>query len=1235
MKINDRLVDKLIASTALNDKLVPGLGAAIKGPIVASVGLDKIAENIAISNMAKLSENASHARPSMLASVSSFAENVRSALEALAPGKTPADFASLPDTCLQDFNEWQAMIAILALCNIYSGAGLKLSVQPTLLDGEDLVELCILREMDKDVCFRRAVTKREPLTEKPLEGYLYFICQDGQAFALYHPEIGICPMRCYDGEKLFGGVVDWYAGQIGDCHKAWKPIMSLGTTAKGATCWQSCLDDFCLSRIAWWAGQNGLRLYQNCVLKGMSNPEMTLEPGLAAPNSIENASNIDNVWEGKGIPFGTAMMFYRNAAGVPCPMPKLFLDNLLIAYTGGVENNRLVYNASQGEKRVCFSGENPELDAYAPVIPLSAEIMDVLEAGTLEEVTFDPVAECGRLRSVSVSVQISTARDSSFSIHKTYDAEHLRFGQLPYLMLWPFLPMPQDLWKKFYATWHTVIAAVSPLEKASGGYIRQVSNMDFVFNPLVEATKVYQLPNDRENWTVCTDEKPFRYAQVVGEESDDAEHTQVKTVGIVFMPKYPFYNAENKDVSRVNVAPVQLAVDFGTTSTVCALRSDYLKGGTITPLSFRDYSRAVTCYDEGAKAKVDEERWLGNCIGGSEWEKNNKIFSVAQLFARKEGGGPSRGIISDAKQQKFYVDGRLFLVTGNAIMNYGSTGNPDTEDQDPLEKRQIMNDMKFNEKLDSKNYHAASIFLAGIYAYSVLHLLSEKIIPGSCDYLELRVSYPNAVTMGALMKSWDYAKSILGELIGPELVRPIGVLLDGKKHFYSEAIATTAYQSNANVAVKAAKHLVSLDIGGGTTDISITSTLYPNRAETLSFRYAGREIMVSSLISYYRRFASNAQYGLEAEFKDIWEHPSQLILNKCSDIRGSGGPNPSATFLHSLLTNSSMRMAVELLLSEGMRFKPIAVSDSTNLIRQIITLKFLMVVRMTAKTVREHIDMWKDPTTGELNTLNNQMMIDLSISGTSAQLLQYVFDCSMEDLQALNGKNCKEHIAVCKSLLCEIFEDVLRDQLPAGVGVNLQIYVNANVKEKREVCYGMLQGNIDEFNRVTAPVKPLDTASGAEKSLSEMMASLARNVSNAGSKMSDDVRDQKKNEMKAYLANFSQEKLKTYIYGQMNPEGTAYTRLGILPCMALYQFKVMDINPNSPTCNRGLGSDIQNITDLLMNYSAKSLSMSQMDAAETRAAYMIEPEQEPFRDELACMYLVDELLDWEMIERQQ
>lgn len=138
MKINDRLVDKLIASTALNDKLVPGLGAAIKGPIVASVGLDKIAENIAISNMAKLSENASHARPSMLASVSSFAENVRSALEALAPGKTPADFASLPDTCLQDFNEWQAMVAILALCNIYSGAGLKLSVQPMLLDGEDI-----------------------------------------------------------------------------------------------------------------------------------------------------------------------------------------------------------------------------------------------------------------------------------------------------------------------------------------------------------------------------------------------------------------------------------------------------------------------------------------------------------------------------------------------------------------------------------------------------------------------------------------------------------------------------------------------------------------------------------------------------------------------------------------------------------------------------------------------------------------------------------------------------------------------------------------------------------------------------------------------------------------------------------------------------------------------------------------------------------------------------------------
>lgn len=1227
MNINNRLVDRLIASTALNATLVTGLNdAATKGPIVASIGLDKIAENISI-NMANLPGSASHARPSMLASVSSFAGNIRTALDALAPGKTAADYQALSSTCKQDFVEWQAMVAIVALCNIYSGSGLKLSVDPFLLDSEDLVQRCILREMDKDDCYRGAITKRNLETNEPVEGCLHYICQNGKPFALYHPEIGLCPMKCYDA-RMFEGIVDWYLEGAEQCHTAWKPILEFQPTGRGGSTWKSCLDDFCLSRIAWWAGQNRLRQYQTFVQNSMADSSMTLDDALANPNSVEGVASINNVWENKGTAFGTSMMFYLNAQGVACPMPKLFLNTLLITYTGGQSNNRQIYNTSSSEQTVAFIGNHPELEELAPVAPLSSAVMEMLETGTLEKLTFDPVLEGGKLRSVRVDVTIRTDQNSSFTMHKTYDADHLRFGKLPYLMLWPFVPMPEGkkLWKKYFATWQDNDKSLTALPKANGGYVQLVVDMRFDFKDQGTATKVYRPPNDQQSWTVCTNNSQFRYAMVEGTVKDEWT-----TLGIVFMPKYPTYNPEGNDVSAVNVEPVQLAVDFGTTSTVCAMRSSYLNKGEITPLSFQDYGRAVTCYDADAKRTLDMDHWLGNTAGGADWEKNTKIFSVAQLFEHKEGGGPNRKIMSDAKEQKYYVDGRMFLISGGAMINYAT---PSSNDQDPLQKQQIMNDMKFNEKLDVKNYQAATIFLAGVYTYAVLYLLSQKIIPGQCPYLQLRASYPNTVTLDALKKNWSYAKNILDDLIDEEskITEAINTLVNGTQHFYSEAIATSAYQRNANVAVQAARHLVSLDIGGGTTDISITSTLYPKRTENLSFRYAGREIMVSSLIAYYRRFAEGAQYGLDTEFKEIWQNADELVLEQFHKIRKAGGDSPSNTFLHSLLTNSSARMDVELLLSEGMHLKPVEVSDSTNLIRQIITLKFLMVLRLTACAVKEHIDMWKLPDTGVLDTIDNQLMIDLSISGTSAQLLQYVFDCSMDDLQTLNSKKCAGHIAACKALFADIFTDILSSEIGPDVGINLQLHVDANVKEKREVCYGMLQSNIEDYHKTPAHA-PLEQQTRKPGGVWAIKPAQIKQAVDADDD-ADSTRKEKISKMKAYLDNFPQDLLKTYIYGETNDDDSMYVKLGLLPYMLCYQNDVMKIDPNTPPSNRGLGERIQNITDLLSRYSSTSLSLGKFGVKETRAAYMVEPEQAPYRDELACMYLVDEILDWEMIDRQ-
>ena len=59
-----------------------------------------------------------------------------------------------------------------------------------------------------------------------------------------------------------------------------------------------------------------------------------------------------------------------------------------------------------------------------------------------------------------------------------------------------------------------------------------------------------------------------------------------------------------------------------------------------------------------------------------------------------------------------------------------------------------MNDMKFNHTMNVMNYHAASVFLAGVYMYAVLYLLKEGCVPApNVDLVELRVSYPNDVVV--------------------------------------------------------------------------------------------------------------------------------------------------------------------------------------------------------------------------------------------------------------------------------------------------------------------------------------------------------------------------------------------------------------------------------------------------------------------------------------------------------
>lgn len=1182
MPINSKLVDSLLACTALNPKLVPGLGdGTTKGPIPSAAGLDEIAEKVKVSNLAPADgSNTSHARPTMLSGVSSFVENVNAALTAVAPGAPAGAWGALSAQARQDFAEWQGLVATVALSNIYSGMGLKLSVQEVKLDANGNAAVgCVLREMEKDAKYKVAVNK----TQKT--GQLFYICQNGKPFAIYHPEIALCPMRQYD-KALFANVVTWYDASAEDCHAAWQNPLAL--------------DDFCVSRIAWWARNNGFLGYWNYILNLKPNLPV-LNGALAAANSVADVNSINLVWPGKGTAFGTAMMAYLDAAGNACPVPDLFLDTMMISGIGSSQNNRMVYNKVTGANPIYFLGDGGALSNFVPVPPFKSSIMELLAVHPVTDLQFYAnLNGHGQLQSVDVTLCIA-----GLKLHKTYSYQNLRLGQIPYLALWPFVPMPQgmNLWHSFYATWAPQNQALTGLRGSDGAMLQMVGGtLGYDWGSQGTVHNVFRPTAANQQWPVCVGSEPFRYA-VLTSQTDST----VTEVGLVFMPDHPTFDPAAG--AQVGANPVKLAIDFGTTSTVCAMSSPLFSGATEITLPFKDYSHCVTCDVEHVRKHTNIMRLLGMEDGGPAWSWNKKLFSIAQLFDQNPPA-INRLMLPDAANQEYYVDGRLFLAAGDSLVSLANN----IADSDPLLAQQIMTDMKFNHALDVRNYHAATAFLAGVYTYAVLYLLNEKLVPPTAGnpFIQLLVSYPNDVTLGALRQNWQFAQVVLNRMMAPNLTSAINAIT-----YYNEATAATAYNAgNPNFA----NGLVSMDIGGGTTDISISNqALHGNTVRNLSVRYAGREIMVSSLLEFYRKVNPQTPAIItDTSFDTIWSNAPAALINHFHKLRTPADGAGSIPYLHDLNQNSTLRMSIEMLLSYGMNLGAVADLNATNLPRQLIAMKFLMLLHIVAQSVRENIDIWKDPATGNLSLVGNKLEINLAVGGTGAQLLQYVFDCPMSQLVSLQTPAAimNPNMANCLNMMNTMFYEELKDILdPLGAVTQLRIFVDPRVAEKLDVSYGMLKPVIAQLVPA-APGAPVGPTPGFAA------------VAAAPVGMSDAVRRANETAMQANINGYSTANLDTYLNGETNA-GTV-VKHGIKDYWEWYERIFF---PTPTVTNRGLGTNIRTMSALINGYT-NYFTAARMEVASARAAFMIEPEHKPYIQRLKGMYMVEELLNWLIAQHQ-
>ena len=262
-----------------------------------------------------------------------------------------------------------------------------------------------------------------------------------------------------------------------------------------------------------------------------------------------------------------------------------------------------------------------------------------------------------------------------------------------------------------------------------------------------------------------------------------------------------------------------LGVDFGTTGT-SIYRSfpppdaDENEPTDIERLSFQNRLVQITTCDPEEFQRLTRECFLPNTEPA-----NGRILTIFQDFGAKG----TRQAVRDGHV--------LFLAnSGSREFVYG----------DP---RSILTNLKWSEEL---GVNAATLdFLVQL----CLQSLAELIVAGATS-VDLRYSYPTAFSEDDLENFKGLWNSVVAQL---SRATSRTIKLHNRVEDNCEAIAATRFFSHSENArrLNVARGAITLDIGGGTTDIAVWNrhpeTGRPSLLGHMSVRFAGQDIFVIPL----------------------------------------------------------------------------------------------------------------------------------------------------------------------------------------------------------------------------------------------------------------------------------------------------------------------------------------------------------------------------------------------------
>jgi hypothetical protein len=344
----------------------------------------------------------------------------------------------------------------------------------------------------------------------------------------------------------------------------------------------------------------------------------------------------------------------------------------------------------------------------------------------------------------------------------------------------------------------------------------------------------------------------------------DCVQFEINSINCTIIPKMSIYRPSNIDYS--------FAIDFGTTNT----HIEYNRAGETVQSLKNEAPNTIWASLLDKSAKVDPIYFSNEAMFEQE--------IVPYTFGNKDVSFPLRTALVENKDINYNNERELFKHLNNFFL---------------LEKRTIQQHLELTTDLKWSNYTRTE---------------DKKRVESYVEYLLTMVFYKVLLSNGKLENTkiiWFYPISmtsfqqgIIEDIWKKSYIKVFGNFADpGNLTKMAESIAPFYYYQNDKGIVGLS---VSIDIGGGSSDISIFDNGQPQAMS--SFRFAGDSIYGDgyggspSVNGFVLAFKERALEYLN-DNADIEKKEKAKILNNILDVRGKS--NDFSSYLFSLEKSSN------------------------------------------------------------------------------------------------------------------------------------------------------------------------------------------------------------------------------------------------------------------------------------------------------------------------------------------